>query len=230
MITVPSRRNKNYGAGDAVYVLLAVQKTDPIYPMQGQIIHYDALTRCGLLRNDVGELIYFRREQVVGNDAIADRQRVDLIESAGTVLTVLPISGPVASTQTSAPVGQNSSPTYDVVADWPNWLGGFTAVVTALVLWLVGRDITWASYQKTPSLTNSWWGIGAGSLLIYQAVNYVASVPARTLRSTAWVVVFCSVGFQGCNEFQTKTLLGWYDILLLATLTMAYVLPLFKRS
>ena len=115
-------------------------------------------------------------------------------------------------------------------ADWPNWLGGFTAALAALVLWLAGRDITWASYQKTPSLTNSWWGIGAGSLMIYQAVNYVASAPARTLRSTAWLVVFCSVMFQSCNEFHTKTILDWYDILLLVTLIMAYVLPLFKRS
>ena len=198
--------------------------------MQGQIIHYDNLTHCGLLRNDAGTLIYFRREQVTGDDPVTDRQRVAIVESAANVLTILPLLTQPVPPVSAAPVNPVNALDYNVPADWPNWLGGFAALVTALILWLVGRDITWSSYQKTPSLTNSWWGIGAGSLLVYQAVNYVASAPARTLRSTAWIIVFCSVGFQGCNEFQTKTLLSWYDILVLTTLIMAYVLPLFKRS
>lgn len=200
--------------------------------MQGHIIHYDDLTRCGLLRDDTGKSVYFRREQVAGDGVIVRQQRVSLVKSAENVLTILLVPGqavpvPVGA---SAPTRSVNFSDYTVIADWPNWLGGFTAVVAALVLWLAGRDITWASYQKTPSLANSWWGIGTGSLLIYQAVNYVAAVPARTLRSTAWLVVFCSLGFQSCNEFQTKTLLDWYDILVVATLIMAYVLPLFKRS
>lgn len=198
--------------------------------MQGQIIHYDDLTRCGLLRNATGQSIYFRREQVAGDEPITDRQWVEVIESAANVLTILPLSTQSASVPVAALPGQNDPATYNIAADWPNWLGGFTAAVAALVLWSAGRDMTWASHQKLPSLTNSWWGIGAGSLLIYQAVNYVASAPAQMVRSTAWLIVLCSVGFQSCNDFQTKTLLDWYDILLLATLVMAYVLPLFKRS
>lgn len=198
--------------------------------MQGQIIHYDDLTRCGLLRDEAGQSVYFRREQLGGDGPVVARQRVSLIKSAEGVLTILRLpdtAGPVAF---SAAPGTANPLTYTVVSDWPNWLGGLTAAVAALVLWLAGRDITWASYGKTPSLANSWWGIGAGSLLVYQAVNYVASAPARMLRSTAWLVVFCTLGFQSCTDFQTKTLLDWYDILLIVTLVMAYVLPLFKRS
>lgn len=197
--------------------------------MQGQIIHYDDLTRCGLLRDDAGQTVYFRREQIAGDEAVTDQQRVSLVKSAENVLTILPLSNPVAVAQ---PAAQQSvaATDYNVPADWPNWLGGLLTAVTALVLWLAGRDMTWGEYQKTPSLTNSWWGIGAGSLLVYQVVNYVASVPARTLQSTAWLIVFCSVVFQACNDFRTKATLDWYDILLVATLVMAYVLPLFKRS
>lgn len=198
--------------------------------MQGQIIHYDDLTRCGLLRDDAGQAVYFRREQLAGDGPVADRQRVSLVKSPEGVLTILRLTAP-AEPVTAPTVPNTASPqAYNALTDWPNWLGGLTAAVAALVLWLAGRDITWSSYAKTPSLANSWWGIGAGGLLVYQAVNYVASAPARMLRSTAWLVVFCSLGFQGCAEFQTKTLIDWYDILLIATLTMAYVLPLFKRS
>ncbi|MBC8154814.1 MAG: hypothetical protein H7Z72_18105 [Bacteroidetes bacterium] len=203
--------------------------TTPV-AMQGHIIHYDDLTRCGLLHDDTGKAVYFRREQVAGDGVIGRQQRVSLVKSAENVLTILRLPDQAVPAGAPAPIQSANLSDYSVIADWPNWLGGFTAVVAALVLWLAGRDITWASHQKTPSLANSWWGIGAGSLLIYQAVNYVAAVPARTLHSTAWVVVFCSIGFQSCNEFQTKTLLDWYDILVVTTLIMAYVLPLFKRS
>ena len=195
--------------------------------MQGQIIHYDHLTRCGLLRDDAGQTVYFRREQIAGDEAVTGQQRVSLVKTAENVLTILPLSVPVPTPTAQKPVAATD---YNVPADWPNWLGGLLTAVTALVLWLSGRDLTWASFQKTPSLTNSWWGIGAGSLLVYQVVNYVASVPARTLQSTAWLIVFCSVFFQSCNDFRTKDTLDWYDILLLATLILAYVLPLFKRS
>ncbi len=229
MITGQSRWNKKGGAGKPLCVLLAVQ-TDIFFSMQGQIIHYDDLTRCGLLRDDAGQAVYFRREQVAGDDTITDRQRVSLIKSAENVLTILLLPPQPAPPVISVPSRTGKASEYNVPADWPNWLGALLTAVTVLVLWLAGRDMTWESYQKTPSLTNSWWGIGAGSLLVYQVVNYIASVPARTLHSTAWLVVFCSLFFQGCNEFRTKATLDWYDILLVATLVIAYVLPLFKRS
>lgn len=198
--------------------------------MQGQIIHYDDLTRCGLLRNEAGEAVFFRREQVAGTDPVLDRQWVSLVQSAEGVLTILRLAEQPQLSATTTPQATTNNLEYSVLSDWPNWLGGLTAGVAALVLWLAGRDVTWVSYEKTPSLTNSWWGIFTGCLLVYQVVNYIASAPARNLQSTAWLLLFCSLGFQSCNDFTTKTMIEWYDILLITTLIMAYILPLFKRS
>lgn len=200
--------------------------------MQGTVIHYDEFTQCGVLLDQAGNPVYFQRHQLPPDAAVTVNQFVSIRPTSRPVRLVAD-SRPVPEEELNPvqmPYAASPVPTLNVPADWPNWLGGSTAAVTGLLLWLAGRDLSWASGVKAPSLVNSWWGIGAGSLLVYQVINYVAAAPARTLRSSAWLTVLCSVMFHSCNDFQTKATLSWYDNLLFVTLLMAYVLPLFKRS
>jgi len=51
--------------------------------MQATIIHYDELTRCGLLRDESGQTRFFRRDELPENVAVAARRTVVLEPDAG---------------------------------------------------------------------------------------------------------------------------------------------------
>ena len=206
--------------------------------MQGTVIHYDPLTRCGMLRAETdtltpGQLHYFRDDEVLDTGQVVPGQRVTLRQSVTgfapdasegqhepdvEFVEAVPVDGP----------GQFQ----DVVPRKPSALGNIAGFILALLtlICLLGAGGETGNFYTTPGpkLTESLFGVLAAVGLVILMVHFFALSPRKSIRRTYWLVslsslvAYISMSLRGFESDQSASAYSWG---LLALGFSVYALP-----
>lgn len=188
--------------------------------MQGTVIHYDFLTRCGLLRAEDGTFHYFRDSQLSDASFVVDNQHVQFsgnndslqVDTRLSALTrpgsptTSTIPGPETRTASIAANAeyqelleanpQHPQPTPSTysssLSGFRNWPGTLAAAVAFCFLLVAGNEAKPGRPEHTVPLLTSWWAVAAAVLLIM--ITYLQAIGAQLLRVrlTFWVITACS--------------------------------------
>ncbi len=221
--------------------------------MQGTVIHYDPLTRCGVLQAENGQVYYFRENQLSDAGQVVDNQRVRITGEGESVqiatrLSALSQAPATTSVQTVTPIAAQSSADYDqllqsVPAYQPpqpvrvveqqtggvrNWPGTIAAALAFCLLLIAGNGMKPGRPERNIPLLTSWWAVGSAVLLI--GMTYLQAIGGSLLRvrSAFWLVAICSglaYLMQSCKGFETDTVTEWYFYTLVVLCLIIYILP-----
>nr|WP_293834775.1 hypothetical protein [uncultured Arsenicibacter sp.] len=188
--------------------------------MQGTVIHYDPLTRCGVLQAEDGQVHYFRENQLTDAGQVIDNQRVRItgegdsmqIATRLSALSQIPAGSPgpaVTSVSNGRPAAAaydqllQSAPAYPpapapvrVVENHPggirNWPGTLAAALAFCLLLIAGNGMKPGRPERNIPLLTSWWAVGSAVLLI--GMTYLQAIGGSLLRvrSAFWLVAICS--------------------------------------
>ncbi|MBO0935006.1 hypothetical protein J2I47_00465 [Fibrella sp. HMF5335] len=206
--------------------------------MQGTVIHYDPLTRCGVLRAETdtptpGQLHYFRDDEVINVGHITPGQRVTLRTSVATYATDAgnDANEPDVEFVEAVPV-DHPGQFHDTVPRKPSALGNIAGFVLALLtlFCLLGAGGETGNFYTTPGpkLTESLFGVLSAVGLVIMMVHFFALSPRKNVRRTYWLVAissliaYISMSFRGFEADQAASAYGWG---LLALGFAVYVLP-----
>ena len=209
--------------------------------MQGTIIHYDPLTRCGVLRAETdaptpGQLHYFRDDDVINAGHIAPGQRVTLRSSLTTYATHERdnASEPDVEFVEAVPVDRPGQ-FHDTVPRKPlgNIAGFVLALLTLFCLLGAGGEPDDFYPTPNPKLTESLFGVLAAVGLVIMMVHFFALSRRANIRRTFWLVAissliaYVSLSFRGFESDQSAIAYGWG---LLALGFSVYVLPFRQKQ
>jgi hypothetical protein len=200
--------------------------------MHGTIIHYDTLTRCGLLRTEAGQLHYFRRADVAEATRLAagsyvtlrvdtppdtGGSRMDVTEGMAAVREVEQARRRVTAKPVAAPPRQSNL----------NWLGGCVSIAAVLCLVLAGGESSGYS-SPNPRLTESVFGVAAAALLVLLSILFFTHKTRRAIRFAYWLAVWSSlfayVG-QTLDGFEADGPATAYGYSLIALFFAGYLVP-----
>ncbi|GAA4402286.1 hypothetical protein GCM10023187_17210 [Nibrella viscosa] len=199
--------------------------------MRGTIIHYDELTRCGLVKEAGGRVHYFRENQLVPGFSPAEDRSVLLTVGNGELLAIGPDEPvPVSSSPYRSPQQPvQRTPSATGLLNWP----GFVVSLSALVaLFFAGGEPSPLRGSKTPPLLESVWAIAAAGLLALEAYWFANGAGRWKVRLNVWPIALCSLmayWLQSCDGFESDTAFEAYNYLLLVLFLVAYWLPYQRR-
>ncbi|WP_266367951.1 hypothetical protein [Tellurirhabdus rosea] len=212
--------------------------------MQGTIIHYDELTRCGLLRDEAGRVRYFRREDLPENAVVADNLTIQVDVSEEGRPPVVPVTltnPPVVPADEVLPVRAEVVPErYEPYAasevpaqrgGWLNWPGSLIALAALIALALSGNEPS-PRGGRTPALLESFWGILTAVMLALASYLFGSGTRRWLVRLLYWPIVLCTgmaFWMQSCDGFEGDTASETYLYLLAALFVAAYLLPYRRR-
>ena len=223
--------------------------------MQGTVIHYDLLTRCGLLRTEDGKLHYFRETQLSDASFVVANQRVQ-VSGANSELQVdtrlsaltRPGENTLAPVRAVSPDAEaeyeellDTGPAVSQQPVWVeerwwgslrNWPGTLVATIAFCLLLIAGNGLKPGRPERNIPLLTSWWAVGSAIFLI--AITYLQAIGARLgrVRSVFWLIAVCSglaYFMQGCKGFEADAVTEWYFYTLVVLFLIIYILP-YKRS
>ncbi|MBO0933519.1 hypothetical protein [Fibrella aquatilis] len=211
--------------------------------MQGTVIHYDPLTRCGVLRAETdspipGQLHYFRDDEVINASHIIPGQRVTLRSSLTTYATHAreEANEPDVEFVEAIPVDRPGH-FHDTVPRKPSALGNIAGFVLALLtlFCLLGAGGEPDNFYTTPNpkLTESLFGVLAAVGLVILMVHFFVLSRRASIRRTFWLVAisslvaYVSMSFRGFESDGSATAYGWG---LLALGFAIYVLPFRQKQ
>ncbi|OIN58056.1 hypothetical protein [Arsenicibacter rosenii] len=188
--------------------------------MQGTVIHYDPLTRCGVLQAEDGQVHYFRENQLTDAGQVIDNQRVRItgegesmqIATRLSALSQTPAGSPPQAATTISN-GKLSPADYDQLLQsapaYPpspapvrvveresggirNWPGTVAAALAFGLLLIAGNGMKPGRPERNIPLLTSWWAVGSAVLLI--GMTYLQAIGGSLLRvrSAFWLVAICS--------------------------------------
>ncbi|GAA4447907.1 hypothetical protein GCM10023189_04960 [Nibrella saemangeumensis] len=197
--------------------------------MRGTIIHYDELTRCGLVKDTNGSVHYFRSNQLVPGFSPTEDRSVLLTVNNGELLAVgpdTPAPAPITSTvYRPQPPPVQRTPSATGLLNWP----GFVVSLAALVaMFFAGGEVSPLRNSKTPPLIESVWAIAAAGLLALEAYWFANGAGRWKVRLNVWPIALCSLmayWMQSCDGFEPDTAFEAYTYLLLVLFLAAYLLP-----
>ncbi len=206
--------------------------------MQGTVIHYDPLTRCGVLRFEAGtptpgQLHYFRDDEVLDAQRIVPGQRVTLRQSMASFANDASEGQPEPDVEFVEAVPIDRPGQFrDTVPRKPSALGNMAGFVLALLtlFCLLGAGGETSNFYTTPGpkLTESLFGVLAAVGLVILMVHFFALSTRKSIRRTYWLVslsslvAYISMSFRGFESDQSASAYGWG---LLALGFAVYVLP-----
>lgn len=211
--------------------------------MQGTVIHYDPLTRCGVLRAETdtptpGQLHYFRDEEVIEASQIVPGQRVTLRQSVTSFANDASEGKyqPDVEFEEAIPINRPGQ-FQDTVPRKPSALGNIAGFVLALLtlFCLLGAGGETGNFYTTPGLklTESLFGVLAAVGLVILMVHFFALSPRKSIRRTFWLVAisslvaYVSVTLRGFESDQSAVAYGWG---LLALGFAVYALPFRQKQ
>lgn len=200
--------------------------------MRGTIIHYDEITRCGLVKDSNGRIHYFREKQLVPGFSPLEARSVLLTVGNGEVLAIgpdIPLTVREVANRYHRPAVPRTLPVVPGLLNLPGFIVSLAALVA---MFFAGGEVNSVRGSKTPPLIESVWAIGAAGLLALQAFWFVNGAGRWKIRLTIWPIAFCSLmafWMQSCDGFEPDRAFEVYLYLLLALFLAAYLLP-YQRS
>lgn len=199
--------------------------------MQGVVIHFDELTRCGLIRDTDGINHYFRHPDVAAR--LTAGQMIEFGNEPDSLVVVESMGAeqrrefPLSPAASRLPPVQQpvEQPVFRVVEP-PTSTLGFTHWTGMLVSSLALVSLVAGGREK--ALLGSVWGILAAALLAIQTVFFGIAVRRSRLRSNFWRILAGSVMaylLQSCDGFEPDTAARAYGYTLIALFVVVYLLP-----
>ncbi len=194
--------------------------------MQGTVVHYDTLTRCGLLYDETGQPLYFRQEHLTNTGAVVAGQTVQVNQLPNNAFAIVQVNSPAVLNPKKLAVRQ------PVVAEttlqFYNWPGVFLATMSLGFLLAAGGKLG-LDGGRSPRLIGSVFGMATAALLGWLANLFRVGARRGRVRGLFWSAVlgtFLAYASQSCSyDFQVDRAFTGYTYTLLALFFALYLLP-----